>query len=109
MGAPAGNNPDASHRVAPTTSEAGGRSEPDPLLQSLGPTDAARHVAYRNLLQEALPEHVIAEIRAYLQQQRALGRDAFRAMIEAKTLRFAATRPAHRPPQSRQPPSQAGK
>ena len=82
---------------------------PHPAWMSLGPTDAARHVAYRNLLQEALPEHVIAEIRAYLQQQRALGRDAFRAMIEAKTLRFAATRPAHRPPQSRQPPSQAGK
>lgn len=33
----------------------------------------------------------------YLQQQRAYGRDAFRAMVEAKTQRFAGVRPAHRP------------
>ena len=32
-----------------------------------------------------------------LQQQRAYGRDAFRAMVEAKTQRFAGVRPAHRP------------
>ncbi|SOO19924.1 conserved hypothetical protein [Xanthomonas citri pv. fuscans] len=32
-----------------------------------------------------------------LQQQRALGHDAFRAMVEAKTNRFAGVRPAHRP------------
>jgi putative transposase len=37
------------------------------------------------------------EIRLYLQQQRALGRDAFKAMVEAKTRRFASARPAHRP------------
>lgn len=36
-------------------------------------------------------------IRAYLQQQRAYGRDDFRAMVEAKTQRFAGVRPAHRP------------
>jgi putative transposase len=34
----------------------------------------------------------------YLQQQRALGRDDFRAMVEAKTQRFAGIRPANRPP-----------
>jgi len=31
------------------------------------------------------------------QQQRAWGRDDFRAMVEAKTKRFAGVRPAHRP------------
>jgi len=35
--------------------------------------------------------------RLHLQQQRALGHDAFRAMVEAKTDRFAGVRPAHRP------------
>ena len=33
----------------------------------------------------------------YLQQQRAVGRDAFMAMVEAKTRRFASARPAYRP------------
>ncbi|TVS60110.1 transposase, partial [Xanthomonas perforans] len=34
----------------------------------------------------------------HLQQQRALGHhDAFRAMVQAKTHRFAGVRPAHRP------------
>jgi hypothetical protein len=36
-------------------------------------------------LDEALPAEQLAEIRLYLQQQRALGRDAFKAMLEAKT------------------------
>ncbi|WP_460832717.1 hypothetical protein [Lysobacter humi (ex Lee et al. 2017)] len=52
---------------------------------------------YRALLSEALAEHDLAAIRAYLQQQRAYGRDDFRAMVEAKTQRFAGVRPAHRP------------
>ncbi|WP_234706351.1 hypothetical protein [Xanthomonas citri] len=46
---------------------------------------------------EALPDELLASIRIYLQQQRALGHDAFRAMVEAKTHRFAGVRPAHRP------------
>lgn len=33
----------------------------------------------------------------YLQQQRAWGRDDFRALAEARTRRFAGTPPAHRP------------
>jgi len=43
------------------------------------------------------PDPVLAALRLYLQQQRAYGRDAFRAMVEAKTQRFAGVRPAHRP------------
>lgn len=68
-----------------------------PAWQALGASVEQRRGAWRALLDEALPPEQIAEIRAYLQQQRALGRDDFKAMVEAKTLRFAATRPAHRP------------
>ena len=64
---------------------------PHPVQQALG-----AHV-YRHLLAEALGTEDLAAIRAYLQQQRAYGRDAFRAMVEAKTQRFAGVRPAHRP------------
>jgi len=44
-----------------------------------------------------MPAQQLAEIRLYLQQQRALGRDAFKTMVKAKTRRFASARPAHRP------------
>ncbi|MBV6853980.1 hypothetical protein KWH45_11180 [Xanthomonas campestris pv. mirabilis] len=53
--------------------------------------------AYRALLDEALSDDLLANIRLHLQQQRALGHDAFRAMVEAKTNRFAGFRPAYRP------------
>lgn len=56
--------------------------------------------AYRDLLSEVLNTEDLAAIRAYLQQRRAYGRDDFRAMVEAKTRRFASVRPAHRPAKS---------
>ncbi|PPT62126.1 hypothetical protein XarbCFBP8150_20705 [Xanthomonas arboricola] len=56
-----------------------------------------RSNAYRALLDEALPDELLASIRLHLQQQRTLGHDTFRAMVEAKTRRFAGVRPAHRP------------
>ena len=71
---------------------------PHPAYTALGPEPEARSEAYRLLLREALPDDDLAAIRTYLQQQRALGRDDFRAMVEAKTQRFAGIRPAHRPP-----------
>jgi len=64
----------------------------------LGISVAERAAAYRALLHETLSDESLLAIRAYLQQQRAFGRDDFRAMIEAKTRRFAGIRPAHRPP-----------
>ncbi|WP_027080204.1 transposase [Luteimonas mephitis] len=70
---------------------------PHPAWRALGTTEAERTAAYRCLLDEALPDDLLAEVRHYLQQQRAWGRDDFRAMVEAKTQRFAGTRPAHRP------------
>lgn len=48
---------------------------PHAAWRALGHTDAERAAAYRTLLDEALDEGTLAEIRAYLQQQRALGRD----------------------------------
>jgi putative transposase len=72
---------------------------PHPVQRSLGTE------AYRVMLDEAISDEDLAEIRLYLQQQRAYGRDDFRAMVEAKTRRFAGTRPAHRPTK---PPTPTG-
>lgn len=70
---------------------------PHPCYQSLAASARQRAEAYRSLLYRGLDDALIQEIRAYLQQQRALGRDSFRAMVEAQTRRFAGIRPAHRP------------
>ena len=64
---------------------------PHPIQRALG------IAGYRTLLAEAISDEDLAAIRLYLQQQRAYGRDDFRAMVEAKTRRFAGVRPAHRP------------
>lgn len=68
---------------------------------ALAPAPEARAEIYRRLLRETLSDDDLAAIRIYLQQQRALGRDDFRAMVEAKTQRFAGIRPAHRPPRTK--------
>lgn len=70
---------------------------PHPAWQALGEDIRARAQAWRALLDEAIGDDALADIRRYLQQQRAWGRDAFRAMVEAKTKRFAGVRAAHRP------------
>lgn len=71
---------------------------PHPAYTALASGPEARSEAYRLLLREALPDDDLMAIRTYLQQQRALGQDDFRTMVEAKTQRFAGIRPAHRPP-----------
>jgi len=63
----------------------------------LGATRADRQHAYAELFAEVLSDSAIAEIRAYLQQQRVLGHDSFRARVEARVNRFCNVRPAHRP------------
>ena len=63
----------------------------------MGETDKERGDAYCVMLQEAINDEDLTAIRIYLKQQRAYGRDDFRAMVEAKTQRFAGRRPAHRP------------
>jgi putative transposase len=74
-----------------------------PSYLALGRSLAERAHAYRNLLAEALSGEDIREIRIDLQQQRALDRSDFQAMVEAKTQHFARARPAHgpyKPPES---------
>nr|WP_304382529.1 transposase [Xanthomonas vasicola] len=70
---------------------------PHPCWFALGSDLIERSNAYRALLDEGLSDELLANIRLHLQQQRALGHDAFRAMVQAKTHRFAGVRPAHRP------------
>lgn len=70
---------------------------PHPCYKALGRTPTERMEAYRSLIADALPQSTVDEIRLYLKQQRALGRDTFRSMVEAKTQRFAGIRAAHRP------------
>ena len=72
----------------------------DPLLTPHAVQRALGGEGYRLMLGEAISDDDLAAIRAYLQQQRAYGRDDFRAMVEAKTQRFASVRPAHRPAKS---------
>jgi len=57
---------------------------PHPAYTVLGPTSEARVEVHRHLPQETLSDDDLTAIRAYLQQQRALGKDDFRAMVEAK-------------------------
>ncbi len=64
---------------------------------ALGASPEERATAYRQLLGTPLSDDDLADIRLYLQQQRALGDRDFHAMVEAKTQRFARARPAHRP------------
>lgn len=70
---------------------------PHPVYLALGANVPSRTQAYRASCREALPDPLLAEIRQYLQQQRALGNDRFRATVEAKVQRFMGTRPACRP------------
>jgi putative transposase len=80
----------------------GGRRDstlaPHPAYAALGSNESERAAAWRDLLREAVSDEELAEIRRYLQQQRAWGSDRFQARVEAKTRRFAGVRPAHRPP-----------
>ena len=70
---------------------------PHPEYVALGIGDVARRSAYAALVAEAISEDLLREIRVYLQQERALGTDRFRADVEAKTRRFSDVRPPHRP------------
>jgi putative transposase len=63
----------------------------------LGADAAERCVAYRQLFKEVLDDARLAEIRAYVQQQRALGTIRFQREIEAMIGRCASVRAPHRP------------
>ncbi len=70
---------------------------PHPCYLALAGEPRARAEAYRAIVREGSDGAEIDSIRQHLQQQRALGSEGFRQMIEAKTRRFAGVRPAHRP------------
>ncbi|THD04810.1 hypothetical protein B1991_17225 [Rhodanobacter lindaniclasticus] len=70
---------------------------PQAAYTALAATAPDRTNACHRLVHEALADDNLAANRACLQQQRAFGRDDFRAMVEAKTQRFAGVRTAHRP------------
>jgi putative transposase len=64
----------------------------------LGATADERCAAYRALINEAIGEDRMMEIRAYVQQQRALGTSRFQGAIEAELQRVATVRPRGWPP-----------
>ncbi len=70
---------------------------PRPEYLALGLDAGSRAAAYRALFEDALPDALTAEIRAYIRQQKALGSDRFKAWVEARTGRFAGLRPVGRP------------
>jgi putative transposase len=70
---------------------------PHPCYYALAGEPQARSQAYRAIVRQVLSDDEIDRIRLHLQQQRALGSDDFRSMVEAKVRRFAGVRPAHRP------------
>jgi putative transposase len=83
--------------------QANGLGPYDPLITpheiylALAETPARRQAVYRTIVAQAISEDELAEIRAYVQQQRALGSDRFQARIEAELGRCARVRPACRP------------
>jgi putative transposase len=83
----------------------------DPLVRphaqylSLAPTAEQRYEAYRELFKTAIDDDRLADIRSYIQQQRALGTTKFQQEIEATIGRCVKTRPAHRPPRRHPDPT----
>lgn len=67
----------------------------------LGADLSERCIAYRHLFKDALSDDRLAEIRAYVQQQRALGTPRFQREIEVMIGRCASVRAAHRPRRDR--------
>ncbi|WP_115007133.1 transposase [Xanthomonas campestris] len=70
---------------------------PHPCWLALGNDPIERCNAYRAMFDEALSNELLASSRLYLQQQRSLGHDVFRATVEANTRRFAGVGFGHRP------------
>ena len=88
--------------------------EPDPLVRpnaeylALGSASSPACVAYRALFTQELSDERLVEIRAYVQQQKALGGARFQSQIEAALGRHMQIRPAHRPRLQRADPIENG-
>jgi hypothetical protein len=70
-------------RPATSVPSASGLLTPHAEYLALGSDSAARASTYRALFDGALPNHLVDEIRSYLQQQKLLGADRFRSWVEA--------------------------
>lgn len=70
---------------------------PHPEYLALGINIERRKNAYRALFQDAISDERLAEIRAYLQQQRVLGTPRFQTHIEAMLGRRVTLQPRGRP------------
>lgn len=67
--------------------------QPHPTYLGLGRSEIELCAAYRALFDEAPRPSQLTEIRAYLQQQRALGGNRFQAMTEAELGHCVSVRP----------------
>jgi putative transposase len=70
---------------------------PHAAYLELGRTPASRQAGYRSMFADAIAEHDLRDIRAHVQQQRALGSLHFRNSVELETGRCASVRPRGRP------------
>ncbi len=91
----------ADHHWSSHGANACGRSDalltPHAEYRALGGSPCSRALAYRALFEDALGEELVDEIRHYLQQQKTLGTDRFRAWVEVRTGRFETVRQVGRP------------
>jgi putative transposase len=71
---------------------------PHPEYLALGSDPSERAAVYRTIVAEAMEDGLVAEIRAHLQQQKALGSDRFQAWVMQRTGKFAGLRARGRPP-----------
>lgn len=71
---------------------------------ALGWASGSACTAYRALFAQGMSDDRLAEIRAYVQQQKALGSARFQAQIEEALGRYVQIRPAHRPRQPQAAP-----
>lgn len=70
---------------------------PHPCYVSLGKDEEQRLAAYRGLFERAIGDEELAEIRAYVQQQKALGSPRFQAQIAKQLTRKVEVLPRGRP------------
>ena len=70
---------------------------PHPCYLTLGKNEEQRLGAYRGLFERAISDDELADIRAYVQQQKALGNPRFQARIAEQLARKVEVLPRGRP------------
>ena len=73
------------------------RLTPDAGYLALGRDPSGRVAAHRRVLMEALSDDVLSDIRSHMQQERALGSQAFGSTVERALNRPVDMRPQGRP------------